>query len=78
VISEDKLKIIIDEALESRSRIDIDMHAQHHDFIQHYIEEQERKRERWEAIQRQVFGWGIIALVGTIGSLIAQKFGIDL
>lgn len=78
MISEDKLKIIIDEALESLSRIDIDMHTEHHDFIQHYIEEQERKREHWEAIQRQVFGWGIIALVGTIGSIVAHKFGIDL
>jgi len=78
MIDEEKLKTIIDDALESRSRIDIDMHAQHHDFIQHYIEEQERKRERWDAIQRQVLGWGIIAIVGSIGSLIAQKFGFDL
>jgi len=78
MISQEKLRTIICSELESRSRIDIDVHTAHHQFIQKYIEEQQRKRERWEAVKRQVLGWGIIALVGGLGAVVASKFGVDL
>jgi len=78
MMSEDKLREIIRSELEDRSNIDINTHAEQHEFIATLIDEERRKQERWDAIQRQVLGWGIIAIVGSIGSLIAQKFGFDL
>lgn len=77
-MSEDKFREIVEQALEDRSRIDCQQHLQHHEFLAEFIQEQRIKRERWEAIQRQVLGWGIIAIVGTVGAIVAKKFGVDL
>lgn len=78
MITEEKLKVIIESALEDRSRIDCQEHQHHHEFISEFIEQERMKRERWEQIQRQVLGWGIIAIAGTVGSIVARKFGVDL
>jgi len=78
VMSEEKLRHIIRDELASRSRIDCEVHDEHHRFIAEYIEECQARRERWEAIQRQVLGWGIIAVVGSIGAAIARKFGLNI
>lgn len=75
-IDKTELVRVIDAALEKRSRIDCESHAEHHQFIAEFIAEQHLKQERWEAIQRQVLGWGIIAIVGGIGTAIAKKFGM--
>jgi len=78
MMSEEKLRTIIRSELEDRSRVDCKIHEEHHQFIAEYIEAQQMKRERWEAIKRQVLGWGIIAIVGTLGTMIGRKFGVNL
>jgi len=77
-MTEEKIKNIIETALEERSRVDIATHSEHHEFIQRFIEEQDRKQEMWETIKSQVLGWGIIAIVGTLGTVVAHKFGFNL
>jgi len=52
------------------------VHDEHHQFISEFIAESRLRQERWEAIKRQVLGWGIIAIVGSLGSLIANKLHI--
>ena len=37
-------------------------------FIRAFIADSKRKQERWERIKEQVLGWGVIALIGGIGT----------
>jgi len=50
------------------SGISPDEHREQHAFLHEWIEEIKRKRERHEKIKTQVIGWGLIALLGAIGS----------
>lgn len=45
-----------------------EMHVEHHAFIKEYIEERRIKRERAEKIKTQVMGWGIVSVLGGIGT----------
>jgi len=72
----DEFREIIDSSLEARARIDIESHYAHHKFIAEFIEKNKVRQQRWEVIQRQVLGWGIIAMVGSIGSIVLKKFGV--
>lgn len=54
-------------------------HREHHAFIRTYIEErrvqreeQMIKRERNEKIKAQVMGWGIVSVLGGIGTAFYQ------
>jgi hypothetical protein len=78
VIEEQRLIEIIEKALADRSRVDCEAHAEHHRFIAEWIEAQRIKKERWEDIQRQVLGWGVIAIIGTLGAITAKSLGIKL
>jgi len=51
-----------------------DMHREHHEFIREWIEERRVKRERSEKIRTQVYGWGVISLLGGIGTGAYQAF----
>lgn len=51
-----------------------EMHREHHDFIREYIEERRIKRERVEKIKTQVMGWGIVSLLGGIGTGVYHSF----
>jgi hypothetical protein len=77
-LTEERLIEIMDEALEKRSRIDAESHAEHHAFIAALIEREHRKREMWEAIARQVLGWGAVAIAGAIGSVILKSLKVYL
>lgn len=45
-------------------------HDSHHEFIQELVEARRMRRERWEAIRRQVAGWMIIAFLSAIGTAV--------
>ncbi len=78
MVSEDKLKKIIEQALEDRSRMDLKEHYEHHEFIAEFIEKERVKRERWETVWRQLLGWGLIGLVGILGKAVAEFLKLDL
>lgn len=48
--------------------IDIESHREQHKFIEEWIEEVKIKRERREKIKTQVMGWGIVSVLGSIGT----------
>ena len=48
--------------------IDVEAHKEQHRFIEEWIEEIKLKRERREKIKTQVMGWGIISVLGSIGT----------
>jgi hypothetical protein len=48
--------------------ISVDVHFQHHQFIEEWIEKEKRKREMADKIKAQVGGWIIITAIGAIGT----------
>ena len=69
---------VISRVLDDRSRLDNQDHHEQHQWLAEYIEHERSSRLFREAIMKQVFGWGIIAIIGTIGTIVARKFGLDL
>lgn len=65
---EDRQEIITEfnKALDRRRGEDI-QHKEHHAFVSLMIEKERIKQQRWEAIRRQVLGWGVIVLLSGIG-----------
>ena len=65
---------LFNETLDGRDRIDAITHKVHHDYIANQIVESETRRERWEAIRRQVMGWTIFAFLTAIGTATYRVF----
>lgn len=78
MMDEERFIELLESALDKRSRIDAKEHSEHHEFISSFIKRERIKAERWEEIQRQILGWGAIALIGGIGTVVAKKMGIQL
>ena len=55
--------------------IDAQTHSEQHQFISEWIEEVKRKRERHEKIKTQVMGWGIVSVLGSIGTGMYHSIG---
>ena len=49
-------------------------HIAHHAFIAELIEARRQRRERWEAIRRQVVGWALISLLSGAGLTAYQGY----
>lgn len=49
-------------------------HRKHHEFIDEWLAEIQRKKARREAVRTQVYGWGVITLLGGIGTVFYQIF----
>ena len=65
---------LLNETLDGRDRIDAVTHKIHHDHIAEDIEDRQIRRERWEAIRRQVIGWTIFAFLTAIGTATYKVF----
>lgn len=64
----------IEEAFEQRTRIDAETHAAHHAVIADWLECRKRRREALDRAFQQVLGWGIVAAVGGLGTLLWRIF----
>jgi len=60
----------VHDALDQRSRIDATTHADHHQFVGHLISRYQRRRELTDKVKQQVVGWGVILLLGGIGTAV--------
>ena len=60
---------VLDERDEARVaiRIDPETHQLHHDHYAIDLKERIVKKERYEAVRRQVMGWGIAGILSSIG-----------
>lgn len=67
-MEESRLREILADELERHESVSAAIHAEHHEFIKTMIAREKIKQERWEAIQKQVLGWGAIALISGIGA----------
>ena len=75
-VSENSQKIIgiHDEVAIVAKAVESHVNGDHHRFINQLIEERERKKERVEKIKTQVWGWGIIVLLSSIGTAVYGFF----
>lgn len=48
----------------------------HRLFVDQWIERERAKAERWEKIETQVLGWGIVSAIGALGAFAGRKFGL--
>jgi|LakMenEpi03Aug12_release.lakeMendotaPanAssembly.Ray.scaffolds.fasta_scaffold25435_3 hypothetical protein len=77
-MDEKTLREILADVLEQHESVTAATHAEHHEFIRAMIAREKVKAERWEAIQKQVLGWGVIALIGAIGHAVSEHLKIDI
>ena len=75
MISEDKFKDLMRDVIDERVKVDAGIHAAHHEFISQWIEIAKIRKRRCEKIRTQVFGWGIIATLGAVGTFVAKRIG---
>jgi len=68
------IALAIIKHLSEGNKISPETHEIHHDYIRTVIAKEERKAELWENVKKQVFGWGIIAMLGAIGIGVSQWF----
>jgi hypothetical protein len=64
--------VALAEAFHARqpSSLAIEVHVEHHAFLEQWIAKEKRKQELYEKVKAHVMGWGIVSLiVATIGGL---------
>ena len=74
-LKDEEIKQIVQgftEELDKRRSIDEKMHKVHHAYIEDELARRKRRREMWEAVQKQVLGWSIIVALTWLGSVVAQ------
>jgi hypothetical protein len=69
-LTREDIRSVVDELLDARNRIDSATHVEHHRFIEEEIERRKRRRDLIERVKQQVIGWGVIALLGAIGTAV--------
>ena len=62
-----QIKSNLNQTLDERDSIDHQTHSKHHDYIDLLIKESNVRAVRYEAIRRQVIGWGIVTFLTAIG-----------
>lgn len=67
-LTKDEMKSAIKEALVEH--LDPKSHKEHHDFIEAMVQKEQRKQEMWQKVKTQVVGWGVIAVIGSIGAYV--------
>lgn len=73
-ITEERMAEIIEQALDARARIDAESHAEHHAYIAAMIAREGRKQKLFDNVIQQLLGWGVIAIVGAIGTAVIKQF----
>lgn len=75
------IKKVLKEVLDERASIDKDTHRHHHVYIAECIEDSRNRKQRWEKIRANVYGWAIVTGVVSIGGVVWYAFrhliGID-
>lgn len=73
-MNKEELVEALQEALNSKRVINDEAHKIHHQFIEMMIKKEERRIERWEKIKAQTWAWGIISVLGIIGTAVYKTF----
>lgn len=67
---EEVVRTTIESVLNARANIDSKTHKKHHEFIDAYLEERERKKEFWRDIRKRIIGWAIIVAITGFGIIV--------
>lgn len=49
-----------------------DEHEMHHEFVASLIRKEQRKQETWDRAKAHVLGWGLVAFVGWLGTVLYE------
>lgn len=60
------------EELDNRNRIDQETHKAHHDYVANLIECSRRRREIFDAVSKQVLGWGVVIALVFVGKAVYE------
>lgn len=71
-MTKQELQDAINEVMDDRRRIDEATHIQHHQFIETQVEKYKDRARLREGVKKQVIGWGLIALLTSIGTAVYQ------
>lgn len=66
-MTEDDLKRVLHDVLDTRSRAYEEKHQKHHEFLDVLIEEKRLKIARMEKVKTHVIGWSIVTAIGGFG-----------
>jgi hypothetical protein len=69
----DSVRAMLRDELDKRSRIDADVHADHHRFVAELIERGRRRRDMLDKAKGQILGWAVIAGVGSFAAWVAKE-----
>jgi hypothetical protein len=69
LLSDDDIEAIAAK-LTSYSGLSAEEHREQHEDLRIFLEAYKAKKEFWLKIQQQVGGWGIIAVLGIIGTTV--------
>jgi hypothetical protein len=65
-MTKDELKAAMYEVLDERVRIDVEMHGDHHAWIQAHIEKEQARNEMLFSVAKAVAQWSVLGLLGAI------------
>ena len=77
-ITKEELETILESAIGKIAVIDKETHEDHHNWIKMQIDKEQRAQERWEKIKVHVLGWGIVALIASLGTWVLKHLRIDM
>lgn len=63
----EEIRNIFNEELDRRRGEDL-THKAHHAFVEAMVRREERRLEVWQNIKVHVLGWGIVAIIGGLGT----------
>lgn len=71
-ITPEIIRSIIESALDERSRLDHEIHAKHHDWIQERIDTEKARKKFYNEGIKTFIQWSILGLLGSIVYWIQQ------
>ena len=69
-----ELALALIKEVDEERRVSPQTHESHHDYIDTLIKKEENRTKFWEAVQKQVYGWGIIVVLSGIGIAVNEWF----
>ena len=69
-IDRDDLRLLLEEILEDRAHLDLQLHVEEHEWIRERIKAEQERKRMYRALTRSFISWGLPALLtGTLAWL---------
>lgn len=68
-----QIRLLFEQTLTARSRIDAEKHHVHHQWIDRQQEKERKREEMWGKVRTHVLGWGAVGAIIALVSMIGDK-----